>query len=337
MLNEKLRMLNKDISAAQVESMQRETLVTCLKSQIEAVKGREAEVTHLYDLAKKQLQEIELEADKQKTINALLKDQVQRLQTEQKSVSQRKWKECMKTLEDMKQRHQEELKPYEAETRKLHSENSSIRFELDRIALEQSSILEKYNQAWRSLSEQKEYCKTHFKDLLQRVTDAEERCEREKARRLCLEQQLKLTGSELAGCKEAELLLQSQFLERQRSMESDLKTQREKSQELQHLLKQSTEKNETLSAALDDARKELKLKIEVSMLEHNATVEALKQEFHEANDHANRSTISLRDECRNKQDSIDALQRETQIALESFERKLQEEREANKASTHNIA
>lgn len=179
------------------------------------------------------------------------------------SNTQTKWKECVKSLEVMKQRQQDELKPYEMENTRLHSENSSARSELDRLTLERESIMEKYNEAWRMLMEQKEYCKTHFKDLLQRVSDAEEQWEREKGRRLCLEQQLKHSSNELAGFKEMESFQKSQFQERHRIVENELKAQMEKFQELQYLFKQSVGKNENLSATLEEISKEIKLEHEV--------------------------------------------------------------------------
>ncbi len=334
MLNEKVRMLNKDISAAQVESMQRETNIACLKSQLEAIQGREGEATHLHELTRKQLLEVELELDQQKIINNLLRDQVQRLQTEQNSVNQKKWKECVKALEDMKQRHQGELLPYKAENHKLRSENSGNRFELDRLAFEKESLAEKYNQAWRTLTEQKEYCETHFKDILQRVTVAEERYELERARRLSLEQQLKHSINELAGCKETELLQQRQFLERQKALENDLMLQTDKNQELQCLAKQSAEKSEMLSAALEDVEKELKLQNEVLTREHYTSIDVLKQELYEASDQAKKKLNHLQDECRQKQSCADALQNEMKASLECFESKMYCEREANQVSNY---
>lgn len=335
MLNEKVRMLNKDISATQVESMHRETTIACLKSQIEAVQVREAEVSHLHELTRKQVLDVELELDQQKTINNLLKDQVHRLQTEQKSINQKKWKECVTALEDMKQRHQEELHPYKAENHRLHSENSGTRFELDRVAFEKDSLAEKYNQAWRTLTEQKEYCKSHFKEISQRIAASEERYELERTRRFSLEQQLKHTCNELAECKEKEVLQQRQFLERQKAIENDLVLQTDKNQELQYLAKQSVEKSETLSAALDDVKKELKLQNEVLTREHDISIDALKQELYEASEQAKKKISHLQDECRQKQSCTDTLQNEMKAVMECYESKMRDEREANQVSNYN--
>ncbi len=335
MLNEKVRMLNKDISATQVESIQRETNIACLKSQIEAVQVREAEVSHLHELTRKQLLDVELELDQQKTINKLLKDHVHRLQAEQNSINQKKWKECVKALEDMKQRHEEELQPYKVENHRLHTENSGTRFELDRVVFEKESLAEKYSQAWRTLTEQKEYCKTHFKDISQRIADSEGRYELERTRRVSLENQLRHTCNELAECKEKEMQQQRQFLERQKAIENDLMLQTDKNYELQYLARQSVEKSETLSATLDDVKKEFKLQNEVLTREHEVSTDTLKQELYEASEQAKKKISHLQDECRQKQSYIDTLQSEMKAVMECYESKIRDEREVNQASNYN--
>lgn len=329
-LKEQLRSKNKYISSIEVESMQRETLAAALKIQIQTIQGEEANIINLYELARKELQESELEADKLKSINAILKEKLQRLQNEHKIVIQTKWKELGKIVEDLKQHHEGEMKSHDAERRKLNTENANIRYELESLGNEKTGIQDKYNQTWRTLKEQKEHSQTHFKEFLIRITDAEERWEQEKATRLNTEHQLKTVNNELTICKELQLVLQNRCHERQKVMEADLKSLRSRNHELQQLVKQATTKNANLCEALEQGRKDSQEKIDAAMIECNLSIDALKLELHEGKVQANREMIKLQEECRKKQQTIEALQKDSRNTLDCIDRKLRDEREISK-------
>jgi len=286
--------------------MQRETLAAALKIQIQTIQGEEANIINLYELARKELQESELEADKLKSINAILKEKLQRLQNEHKIVIQTKWKELGKIVEDLKQHHEGEMKS------------------------QKTGIQDKYNQTWRTLKEQKEHSQTHFKEFLIRITDAEERWEQEKATRLNTEHQLKTVNNELTICKELQLVLQNRCHERQKVMEADLKSLRSRNHELQQLVKQATTKNANLCEALEQGRKDSQEKIDAAMIECNLSIDALKLELHEGKVQANREMIKLQEECRKKQQTIEALQKDSRNTLDCIDRKLRDEREISK-------
>ena len=333
-LKEQLRSKNKYISSIEVESIQRETLAVALKVQIEAIQGKEANIINLYELARKEQQESELEADKLKSINAILKEKLLRLQNEHKIAIQTKWKELGKIVEDLKHHYEGEMKSYDAERCKFNTENANMRYELESLGNDKTRIQEKYNQTWHTLKEQEGYSQTYFKEFLIRITDAEERWEQEKARRLNAEHQLETVNNELTSCKELQLVFQNQCHERQKATEANLKSLRLKNYDLQQLVKQVTTKSANLCEALDQGRKDAQEKIDAAMIECNLSVDALKLELHEEKIQANREISKLQEECRKKQQALEALQKDSRNTLDCIDRKLHDQKEISKVSKH---
>jgi len=255
---------------------------------------------------------------------------MQKLQKEQKNLVQVKWKEHLTNLEDLKFRHQDELKSLETEIRKLHMENSKLQHKVEVLVSEKAGTVEKYDKVQRILMDQKERNQIHSKELLTRIVNAETRCEHEMCRRINVELQLKNASQEMAGCIESESILRSQLRERQTEFDEEFKSLRAQNEDLQQNLKDAKSNVEYLCSVLDEKKKEVQKRLEDALHTHDTAIAALNRELEEARDLATESVIVLREECKRKQQSLGTLRGNARNTLDCVERKLREERESSK-------